>query len=102
MQLLNLVRTLLKQSYFQRDMVFRDPEIGMKINGTKLIRLSVFDKEKTHVVSNLVFNANGDFESWFERNNINKSSLWKFEAKDTASSGTLFTISAQSDANFSI
>ena len=85
---------------FHSDMVFRDLEIEMKINGAKLIRLSVFDKEKTQVVSNLVFNANGDFESWFERNNINKSSLWKFEALDNPTSATFFTISAPSRADY--
>ena len=85
---------------FHENMVFRDPEIEVKIKNAKLIRLLVFDKEQIQVASNIIFNGNGDFESWFERENINKSSLWKFEAMDAPSTGTFFTISAPSDADF--
>ena len=90
---------------FYKNMVFRDPDIKRKIKSANFIWLMVFDKQKIHVASDVVFKADGDFETWFQRENIENSSLWGgFEIMDSPYSrhGTLFTLSPVAYRSFYI
>ena len=90
---------------FHKNMVFRDSDIEGKIKSANFIWLMVFDKQKIHVASDVVFKADGDFETWFQRENIETSSLWGgFEVMDSPDSrgGTNFTLSPVAYRSFYI
>ena len=90
---------------FYKNMVFRDPDIKRKIKSVNFIWLMVFDKQKIHVASDIVFKADGDFETWFQRENIKNSSLWRgFELLDNQDpyDGTHFRLSPVENRSFYI
>ena len=59
--------------------IFRHPDIITKVKQCELIKVQVYDCERTHLVSSVVFKANGHLLGWLDEDNIVSSSDWNFE-----------------------
>ena len=73
-----------------QDKLFRDDDIQNKILSALYIKVLVYNFEKTEVVSEVGFNGNSNFETWFAFENVYYSSLWNLEQK--IEWGSIFTI----------